>query len=244
MNVLWFSAGVSSAIVAYLCRNELDRIIYQHIDDQDKDSLRFLHDVEILIGRKIEVRQSPYCSVENVCTQFRFLVSAKGAKCTDILKRRERKLWELENPGRHKYYWGYDCDEAKRVTQLEENMPHFDHCFPLVERNLIKEDAHAMMKSLKVKRPRLYDMGYQNNNCKCCLKGGMGYHNRMRKDFPDDFVARARLERKLGHTILKRADDSRLYLDELDPKAGRDEPLICEECGIMCEIGLRESGAK
>lgn len=31
MNVLWFSAGVSSAMVAYLCKDELDEIIYQHI---------------------------------------------------------------------------------------------------------------------------------------------------------------------------------------------------------------------
>lgn len=30
MNILWFSAGVSSAIAAYLCRDELDEIIYQH----------------------------------------------------------------------------------------------------------------------------------------------------------------------------------------------------------------------
>ena len=31
----------------------------------------------------------------------------------------------------------------------------------------------------------MYDLGYPNNNCIGCIKGGMGYWNRIRKDFPD-----------------------------------------------------------
>ena len=36
-------------------------------------------------------------------------------------------------------------------------------------------------------RPLMYDLGYPNNNCIGCVKGGMGYWNHIRKDFPEVF---------------------------------------------------------
>lgn len=57
----------------------------------------------------------------------------------------------------------------------------------------------------------------------------MGYWNKIRKDFPDVFKRRAEMERIVGFPILRD-----VWLDELDPMAGRDvtEPDI--ECGIFC----------
>lgn len=231
MNVLWFSAGVSSAIVAYLCQDELDEIIYQHIDDQHEDTLRFLEDVEKLIGRKITVRQSPYKNVENVCRSFQFVNGVHGAKCTEILKKRERKVWERENPGIHTYYWGIDCGESDRCVRIGHAMQDQNHCYPLIERNLIKQECHAIADRIKLKRPAMYDMGYQNNNCIGCVKGKMGYWNRIRRDFPDVFESRARMEREIGRSCI-----NGIFLDELDPNAGRHDPPISLECGIMCEI--------
>ncbi len=37
----------------------------------------------------------------------------------------------------------------------------------------------------------MYDLGYPNNNCIGCVKGGMGYWNKIRKDFPEVFQKRA-----------------------------------------------------
>ena len=233
MKVLWFSCGVSSAIVAYLCKDELDEIIYQHIDDQHPDSLRFLHDVETLIGRKMTVEQSPYMNVENVCRSFGMIRRVKYAKCTDILKRRMRKNWESTHPGEHTYYWGMDCGETDRVVEIIKAMPKHDHRFPLIERQMIKEDCHGMIASLGVKRPMMYDLGYRNNNCIGCVKGGMWYWNKIRTDFPEVFASRAKLERDIGHSCIKG-----VFLDELDPNAGRDEKPIDMSCGIMCELAL------
>lgn len=124
MNVAWFSCGVSSAMVCYLCRNELDEIHYQHIDDQHPDSLRFLHDVERLVGKPIAIHQSPYMSVDKVCRAFGFLKGAYGARCTEVLKKRERKKWEREHPGRHTYFWGLDCGEKRRVDGISHPRVH------------------------------------------------------------------------------------------------------------------------
>lgn len=232
MNVLWFSAGVSSAIVAYFCHNELDEIIYQHIDDQHPDTLRFLHDVEALIGRKITIRQSPYQNVENVCRRYNYVNSNGFAKCTEVLKKRERKAWEYEvGESDLTYYWGIDCDETGRCDGIENAMPKQKHRFPLIERSLVKQDCHAIAARLGLKRPAMYDLGYQNNNCIGCVKGGKGYWNKIRGDFPDVFERRAKMERDIGRSCINGT-----FLDELDPNSGRHESPIAFDCGIMCEV--------
>lgn len=243
MNVCWFSCGVSSAITAWLARKELNAVIYQHVDDQHPDSLRFLADVEKMIGRNIIVQRSPYRTVENVCRTFGFWVGVHGARCTDILKKRMRKEWECDNPGRHTYFWGIDCTEKKRADRIVEIMPEHDHRFPLIENSLTKEDAHALLRKLGVKRPVMYDLGYRNNNCIGCLKGGAGYWNKIRVDFPDVFKARAKLERDLGRFILHDKNGP-MWLDELDPERGRNEEPVCEECGVMCELGFNKGETK
>lgn len=58
MNICWISAGVSSFISAYLMKNELDKVVYIHIDDQEPDTLRFIKDCEKALGMKIEIIRS------------------------------------------------------------------------------------------------------------------------------------------------------------------------------------------
>lgn len=79
----------------------------------------------------------------------------------------------------------------------------------------------------------MYDMGYSNNNCIGCVKGGMGYWNKIRVDFPEVFQRMSKLEREIGHSCIKG-----VYLDELDPDRGRMEDEIMQDCGIMCYLNL------
>ncbi len=127
MIVSWFSAGVSSFIAAYIEKDNIDKIIYTHIDDQHEDSMRFLKDCEKALGKEIEILQSPYKNVNYVVRQFRFINSPYGAKCTDILKRRVRKEWEYEHKNEDlTYIWGYDIEERHRAERLLESMPQFN----------------------------------------------------------------------------------------------------------------------
>ena len=77
------------------------------------------------------------------------------------------------------------------------DMFEFQHRFPLLEHGISKEEAHQILKASGIKRPVMYDLGYQNNNCVGCVKGGMAYWNKIRKDFPEVFEARAKLERDI-----------------------------------------------
>ncbi len=44
--VSWFSAGVSSAVATKLAIDEIDEIIYIHIEDHHPDNMRFIGDCE------------------------------------------------------------------------------------------------------------------------------------------------------------------------------------------------------
>ena len=210
----------------------IDEVIYIHVENQHPDSLRFLHDCEKLLGRQITVmKSSMYKDVDDVIERKRFVNGPFGAACTKALKRDVRKEWELTHLGMHTYVWGFDVNEKSRAERVVESMTRYKHEFPLIDNQLTKQDAHGLAKKLGLKRPVMYDMGYSNNNCIGCVKGGMGYWNKIRVDFPEVFERRAKQERMIGHSCIKG-----VYLDELDPSRGRMEKEVMEDCSILCQI--------
>lgn len=239
MKVCWLSAGVSSFVAGYLAKNTVDLFLYIDIADQHPDSMRFIHDCETVLGKQVGVLKSnEYNCVGDVCRAFRFVNSAHGAKCTEVLKKRVRKKWEYEHRDYDiTYVWGMDLNEKHRADSLIETMTDFNHEFPLIDDQLSKQDAHGICASLGIKRPAMYDMGYANNNCIGCVKGGGGYWNKIRKDFPKVFQDRARMEREIGHSILHNANGM-LFLDELPEDYGRIDDEIMEDCSIFCQMAL------
>lgn len=235
LKVCWVSAGVSSFMAGWLA-GDVDEWIYIDIDDQHKDSMRFIKDIEKAIGKNVEIlRSEQYKTVEECVLSFGGFRNPYNsfAPCTNWLKKRVRKKWESE----HKdydltYVWGFDLKEKNRAERTIEANPQAKHEFPLIDKNLSKEEVHGLFeRTFDFKRPLMYDLGYPNNNCIGCVKGGMGYWNRIRKDFPEVFEARSILERKVGYSILKDC-----YLDELDPNRGNMNTEIFPDCGIMCYL--------
>ena len=162
-----------------------------------------------------------------------------GSPCTKYLKKEVRKKWEAEHPDHHTYVWGYDINEKRRADNIVKSMSDYDHEFPLIENGFTKEDCHALAKELGLKRPIMYDLGYPNNNCIGCVKGGMGYWNKIRVDFPDVFQKRAAQERKFGRTCIKG-----IFLDELESDRGRMDLEVMEDCGIACQLILKDRERK
>jgi hypothetical protein len=231
--VSWFSAGVSSAVATKLTITDLDHIIYTHIEDHHEDTLRFVADCEKWFKKPVEIIQSDrYSTVEETLRAVQYINGPAGAPCTRLLKRRVRKEWENAHDDLPlMYVWGLDASEQARAERLAEAMPDQQHIFPLIERGITKEAAHQMLNASGVRRPAMYDLGYPNNNCIGCVKGGMGYWNKIRRDFPEVFEKRAALEREIGARCMRRSS-----LDDLDPERGRESPPIVEECGAMCEV--------
>lgn len=237
LTVSWFSAGVSSAVATKLMIDQIDRIIYTHIDDQHSDTMRFVKECEGWFGKPVEILQSPHKSVQSAIMATSKYPSGvhingpRGASCTRYLKREVRVRWEYEQDAPLRYVWGMDCGEAHRAERLPVSMPKQEHVFPLIERHITKEIAHEILRASGIKRPIMYDLGYSNNNCIGCVKGGMGYWNKIRIDFPAVFEARAEMERVAGATCI-----NGVSLDDLAPDRGRHEPPIVGDCGILCEL--------
>lgn len=233
MIISWFSAGVDSAIATKLAIEKYPniKIIYIHIEDQHSDTIRFVKDCESWFNKKIEVLQSELKSVNNACLKSSFLASPKGASCSKLLKRRVRKEYEMNFNTKFTYIWGFDCSEKSRAERMKENDQNNDHIFPLIEKSITKIRAHGMLAKAGIKRPLMYELGYPNNNCIGCLRGGMGYWNKIKIDFPEVFQNRCKLEEKIGHTIFKD-----FKLKNLPEDKGNKLKIIVPNCGLFCEI--------
>jgi hypothetical protein len=233
MRVAWISAGVSSFIAAYIAKP--DKAIYIDIANQHPDSLRFLMDCQRKLDVPIEVlRDVKYgACVDNVIVDSKYINGPAGAPCTLNLKKRVRQEWERTLDEPPVYIWGYDANEENRAKRLAE-ASEFECEFPLIEHGLSKADCHGLLADMGIKRPYMYELGYSNNNCIGCVKGGMGYWNRIRRDFPQVFKRRAKQEREIGHSCIKG-----VFLDELDPERGNMDTEVMPDCSFAC-FGLMD----
>ena len=238
MIISWFSAGVSSAVATKKSIEKWDnvQVCYIHIDSQHPDTMRFVMECEKWFGRKITILQSNYKTIIDVFRQFRYINGVAGAKCTGILKKRvrleyEQDLFVRENSKNIEYIWGYDLSEKHRADRVLETMPQYSHRFPLIEEKIAKKEAHFIIEKAGIKRPAMYELGYNNNNCIGCVKGGKGYWNKIRKDFPEQFSEMAKVEREVGASCINGT-----YLDELKEGEGRHDIKIIAECDLLCQM--------
>lgn len=244
LKVCWVSAGISSFMAGYLA-GDVDEWIYIDIQDQHIDSIRFIKDCEKAIGKEIKIlRSKEYRCVEDCVRVFGgFSNRFNGfAPCTNWLKKRVRKEWEEQHKDYElTYVWGFDLKEKNRADRTIEANPQAKHEFPLIDKELSKEEVHGLFeRTFDFPRPKMYEMGYPNNNCIGCVKGGMGYWNNIRKDFPEVFESRSKLEREVGYSILKDSNGKPIFLDELEEDRGNMNTEIFPDCGIMCYLNLGE----
>jgi hypothetical protein len=235
--VSWLSGGISSFIAAWLVRDQLTDVIFIDIDDQTRDTLRFAQEAAKFLGKPLVVLRSPYYRGKNdVIRARRYINGPNGAPCTCLLKKTVRASWEAEHAGDAlTYVWGFDANEQGRITRTAENNPQARHLFPLAERDIGKAQAHAICRDLGLRRADMYDLGYPNANCVGCVKGGMGYWNKVRVDFPEAFAEMEALEREIGATCLH-DENGKVWLDELDPQRGRCDRIVIPPCGIACGV--------
>lgn len=244
--VSWFSCGVASAVATKLALlkakdNPEFVIAYCELKEEHSDNRRFLEDCEEWFGQEIIILGNDDYdrSTVNVYRKEKYLVGVKGARCTIELKKVVRKKFQQADDV---LVFGYTIEEKHRLKQFQaQNAEGHSVIAPLIDLNLSKANCLAMIHRVGIELPTMYKLGYRNNNCIGCVKGGAGYWNKIRRDFPDRFDEMARIERELGRTICKvegREDGERwlerVYLDELSPDQGDypNEPDI--SCGVFC----------
>lgn len=240
MTIAWFSCGATSAVACKLALSMYDdvRIMYIETGSAHPDNERFIKDCEQWYKHPIERWKSrKYKDVDDVLLRKKYINGEHGAACTSLLKKAVRYEIQDELGEWSGQVWGFDfCKrEVNRAIRFKQQNPDTKPLFPLIERQINKPDALGMLLKAGIEIPAMYRLGYSNNNCIGCVKGGIGYWNKIRRDFPIRFHQMAEIERIVGATCLK-DDHGRIWLDELDPNRGDDVKTIMPECSIICQI--------
>ena len=232
--VCWFSCGDASAVATKLAIEKYgDRAVVVYTDPKGEhdDNKRFRADCERWFDREIIVLTNRrYHDPWDVMRVERYIVGPDGAHCTGVMKRELR--YKFQRPDDIQVF-GYTADEQDRVDQFRAQNFEVHLETPLIDGGLTKDDCHRIVAGAGIQVPVMYRLGFLNNNCIGCPKGGMGYWNMIRRHFPARFDQMAKLEREVGATCL-RPNGERLYLDELDPNRGNILEERDFECSLVC----------
>jgi hypothetical protein len=240
--VCWFSCGAASAVATKLAIAEnagkLPLVIaYTEVMEEHPDNKRFLAECEKWFGQDIVILGNDYYKRSIYETFKTSAMNIRGAApCTRVLKKQVRERYEQVGD---RQVFGYTAEEQQRYDRFIDANNEVDVWVPLIDKGLNKVDCLAMLQNAGIDLPEMYKLGYLNNNCIGCVKGGMGYWNKIRVDFPEQFDRMAKLERFKKQTIFKDR-----YLDELKPTDGNypQEPDI--ECSIFCQMAEQDLVAK
>ena len=246
--VVWFSAGVTSAVAAKIALDKYKdnlpvHLVFCDTGSEHDDNFRFMDDVSEWLGVPVRIiRNEKYKDTHDVYRQTGYIVGTAGARCTLELKKLPRR--QYENLVTDLQVFGYDANEKDRADLFRENNPEVREWFPLVEGGITKPQARQILLQNGIREPETYKYGFHNANClkKGCVKGGMGYWNLYRQFNPGGFWEMAGIEREIGHAICAREEQGPngkrikipVYLDELPENAGNYKREPAFQCGLFC----------
>lgn len=242
-----FSCGTASAVATKLTLAKYghDRVVITYCDpgSEHPDNKRFLSDCEHWFGHEITILKSAkYADTWSIWDTKTFIINRYGTDCTGALKREPTYGFARANDI---LVFGYTADENDRAEQFRRQNFEVRIETPLIDAGLRKADCHAMIERAGIEMPAMYRLGYHNNNCIGCPKGGMGYWNKIRRDFPEVFERMAVIQRRMGRGSgfwRERHTGARITLDDLTPDRGNhdEEPNI--ECSLLCHLAEQDIG--
>lgn len=245
--IAWWSAGITSAVACKMALEMYENVELYYIDinSAHSDNSRFKADCEKWYGKEIKPLSSKdFKNQFEVIEKTGAVNTPQGAPCTKFLKKEVRfdfeKLHEISLFNDFtilNQVWGFEYDkkEINRAIRHGQQYPNTKPLFPLIEKGLDKNECAGLLINAGIELPEMYKLGYNNNNCIGCVKGGKGYWNKIRNDFPLIFERMKLLERKVGYSCINGT-----FLDELNPKSGRMSKEIMPSCGIICDVDFAD----
>ena len=202
--IAWWSGGITSAVTCKLCIDifglENVRFIFIDTQNEDEDTYRFKKECEQWYGAEIEIISGveKYGTVQDIWRKYKSLNVATGAICSTVLKRKVREDWQKSNEYDYQAF-GFELWEAKRAIALTTNNPKAKPIYPLMLFGYSKKDCVNIVQEAGLQIPRMYELGYKNNNCfkTGCVQGGIGYWQKMKREEPVKFEAMAQMEHEL-----------------------------------------------
>lgn len=234
MIVSWFSGGVTSAVATKIALQIYSNVtpIFIETGGHHEDMPRFIKDCEKWFGCEIIILQNKkFKDHIDLCEKLKVINFVGGAECSRTLKKRVRQKFQKDNEIFAQVFgFEYSKKEINRAVRFKEQND-VNPLFPLINKKINKAGCMDIIGKAGIELPEMYKLGYSNNNCVGCVKGGKGYWNKIRNDFPEQFERMAKVERIVGHTCIKNQ-----YLDELDKDSGNHKLPPTPECDLFCAI--------
>lgn len=187
----WVSCGVTSAVAVKQAilkyGSENMELYYMEISTAYPDNERFLKDLEEWYRIKINrIKSNDYTDQFDVILKTGYVNGPTGARCTLELKKKVRWLLEkkIDYSGQI-FGFEFSPKEVNRALRFNEQYPGAKAIFPLIETHLTKNNCAEILRSSGIKLPIMYVLGFENNNCIGCVKGGKWYWNKIRKHLKD-----------------------------------------------------------
>lgn len=235
----WFSHGAASAVASYLALKEFGPervfIVLCETNSEDADNVRFFNEVQEWLGVEIiRLKSDEYEDTWDVWKRRKYLSGVSGAPCTLELKVKPRL--EFQRPDDvHVFGYTAGSSDAARAVALRENYPELTVDTPLIRHGLKKEHCLSLIQSAGIEPPRLYALGFPNNNCMPCVKAtSPAYWALVRKHRPDEFDRMAKLSREMN-VKLTRIKGERCFIDEIPADHPTTNP-IAPACDFLCSI--------
>jgi PP-loop superfamily ATP-utilizing enzyme len=205
--ICWWSGGITSAVA---CKVAIDlygkdncMVVMIDTCNEHEDTYRFKEDCAKWYEKEIEVITEvgrDYESIQDVWRKHKSLNVAHGAICSTQLKRRVREKWQEDIEFDHQVFgFEFDKKEFNRAKSLTMNHVKAKAIYPLLMLGYDKDKCLEIVQNAGIEIPLMYQMGFRNNNCfgTGCVQGGIGYWQKMKKDFPNKFDKMANMEHEL-----------------------------------------------
>ncbi len=163
--------------------------VFTDTKTEDEDLYRFLNETEKWLGCEF-VRIADGRNIWQVFTDVRFMGNSRVDPCSKHLKRDIfRKYLDAYRPDECVLYYGIGANEAHRSIALIERWAPYTVAFPLIETAVSKEQILLHLDQIGILPPRLYDLGFEHNNCGgFCVKTGQRQMLRLLRTMPERYA--------------------------------------------------------
>lgn len=182
-----FSGGLGSGISALIAHEKgLDfNLIFADTTIEDEDLYRFNDDIARVVGKSVitlKDGRDPW----DVFIDKRWIGNTRTAHCSTELKTNQVKRWLDENADpKDPLVLGMDMSEIDRIERAKKNWGERPVVSLLNEFRVWRPEYDLILNRYGIKKPRLYDQGYEHNNCGgFCCKAGLVQFERLLKNNP------------------------------------------------------------
>lgn len=235
-DVVLFSGGLGSWAaakrVAELNGTRNLKLLFTDTKTEDEDLYRFIKEAAENVGGEL-ITLCDGRDIWKVFFDVKFLGNSRIDPCSRILKRDLSEKWFKDNyePTNVTRYVGIDWTEEHRFTRIKDRVLPWVVKAPLCDPPyLTKNQIKAWLAAEGIKLPRLYEMGFDHNNCGgFCVKAGHAHFKKLLQVMPARYAYHEQKEREFREYT--GADVSVM----LDRRGGTKKPLTMEAFRLRME---------